>query len=83
MTRPGFHLAGRRRRAGQPVAKVVPDTPPIVSFVPSREQVERLTVSGTKRSAIAGAVREHRIEQLPPFGQILLFVEKMGAFREF
>jgi hypothetical protein len=36
-----------------------------------------------KTSAIEGAVREHRIEEPPPFGERPPLIREMGAFREF
>jgi len=47
------------------------------------EQVEWLTVSRAKTSAIEGAVRKHRFEQSTLLGRILGFVENHGLFREF
>jgi hypothetical protein len=61
----------------------IPLSPPIPSFVPADEQVERLIVSRIKSSAIEGAVRKHRFEESALFGRILRSVKKFGLLCEF
>ena len=61
----------------------IPLPPPISSFVPLREEVERLNVSGTDTSAIERAVRKQCFEQTALLGRILGLVKKFGLFRKF
>jgi hypothetical protein len=50
-------LTGLRGFSNQPVAEIVQCGEPISSFASLREQIERLSVGGTKSSAIESAVR--------------------------
>jgi hypothetical protein len=61
----------------------IPLSPPISCFVPSHEQIKRLSVGGTKTSAIERAVQKHQIEQSALFRRNLRFVENFGLFCEF